>query len=60
MESKKPWQSKTNWMAVIVALVAFIPGVGEYVGKNVEVVGLLLGALFAGLRMISKGKISIE
>lgn len=60
MPVKQPWQSKTVWMALIVAGAAFIPGAGEFVSKNLEMVGVVLGAIFAGLRLISNGKISIE
>lgn len=60
MDAKKPYLSKTLWLTVIVSIAALIPGVGEYVSKNVEVVGLLLGAVFAGLRLVTKGKISIK
>ncbi len=60
MPVKKPWFSKTVWMSLIVAVAAFIPGVGEYVAANVETVGIVLGVVFSALRLISNGKISID
>lgn len=60
MPAKKPWQSKSVWMAVIVAVAAFVPAVQAYMASNPELVGLALGAVFAGLRLISNGKISID
>lgn len=60
MESKKPYLSKTLWMAAIVAVSALIPGVGEFVAKNVEVTGILVGGVFAVLRVMTKGKVSVE
>lgn len=60
MENKKPWQSKTNWAALIVAVSAFIPQVGQWIAANPEMYGMALGGLFAVLRAVSKGKIGIE
>jgi hypothetical protein len=61
MDPKKPYLSKTLWMAAIVAVCALIPGAGEFVSKNIELVGIVVGAIFGGLRLITKGKIgSIE
>lgn len=57
---KKPWQSKSLWVALIVAVAAFIPGVDVFVKANLEMVGLMLGGIFGILRLISNGKISIE
>lgn len=60
MENKKPWQSKTNWMALIVAGAAFIPQVQAFIVGNPEMYGMIVGGVFAVLRAVSKGKISIE
>lgn len=60
MENKKPWQSKTNWAALIVAVSAFIPSVGQWIAANPETYGMALGALFAALRAVTKGKIGVE
>ena len=60
MDVKKPWQSKTNWAALVVAASAFIPSVGEFISKNPEGYALILSGIFGALRLISKGKISIE
>jgi hypothetical protein len=60
MESKKPWQSKTNWVALIVALSAFVPSVGEMIAKNPEAFSMAVGAVFGFLRVITKEKISIK
>lgn len=56
---KKPWQSRTNWAALIVAASAFVPAVHDWVVANPEMYSMLLGGLFAGLRFITKGKIEI-
>lgn len=60
IENKKPWESKTNWVGVVVAIAPFFPGVSEYVASNPDVVVQGLGFLFVALRFISKGKISID
>ena len=60
VEPKKPWQSKTLWMALIVAIVPFFPAAQEFVKANPEMVGLILGGVFGLLRFITKGKIVTE
>lgn len=59
-EAKKPWTSKTLWVALIVAVAAFIPGSKEIVGEGGANVALILSTVFAVLRIVTKGKISIE
>lgn len=56
---KKPWQSKTLWCAALVALAPLYPPFGAIVAANPAMVSAALGALFAGLRAISGGKISL-
>ncbi len=65
MITKKPaWQSKTLWASAIVALVPFIPGVGPvasaWIAVNPELFAAGLGALFAGLRTLTDGSVSIN
>lgn len=59
METKKPWQSRTNWAALIVAVGAFIPAVSVWIAQNPETYSVVLGGLFAVLRVATKGKIEI-
>lgn len=59
-EKKKPVHSKTLWLSLVVAIVPFFPSVQEIVAANPEIVGMALGGLFFFLRIITKGKISIE
>jgi hypothetical protein len=58
--TKKPWQSKTLWIALIAAVIPFFPGAETLVKQYPEVYSVLLGAIFAGLRAISNDKISIS
>jgi hypothetical protein len=60
VESKKPWESKTNWTALLLALSAFVPAVGEWVKANPDTTLQIIGGLFVVLRMLSKGKIEIR
>jgi len=60
MEEKQPWQSKTIWVSVVVALLPLFPAVSHLVSDHPELVSLVLGGLFAALRMISKDKIVIS
>jgi hypothetical protein len=57
---KKPWQSKTNWMALIFAVSAFVPVVQGFMKEHAELYGMIIGVVFSGLRQVSNGKISIE
>ena len=59
VDPKKPYLSKTIWMALIVAASALIPGAGEFVSKNIELVGLVVGGIFTVLRLVTKGKIGM-
>lgn len=57
---KKPWQSKTVWVALITAVAAFIPAFQAEITKNPELVVSTLGLIFMLLRLISKDKIVIS
>lgn len=57
---KKPWLSKTLWTNLLLALVAFIPSVGEWVGNNPQVVLFFFGAVNMVLRLVTKDKVSLE
>jgi hypothetical protein len=59
MESKKPWQSKTLWVNVILALSAFIPGVHEALVAHPEYFTYGLIVINMALRLITKGSIQI-
>jgi hypothetical protein len=60
MDNKKPWQSKTLWIALIMAIVAFFPPVSEWIQANPEIFTMSLMGIFAVLRFISKGGIDIS
>lgn len=60
LETKKPWQSKTLYASLLVALAAFYPPVGDWIKQNPELFSMALGALFAGLRVVTKGRVSIS
>jgi uncharacterized membrane protein YoaK (UPF0700 family) len=57
---KKPWQSKTHWTAVILALIAFIPGVEAWAKENTQIFMAIVSAVFMLLRQITKGKIAFD
>jgi hypothetical protein len=59
MENKKPWLSKTMWISAIVALAPFIPGVGPVIAANPEAVGIVVGMVFAGLRLMTAKGVKI-
>lgn len=57
---KKPWQSKTLWVSLIMSVAAFFPPVQVWVGSHSEAFSLGMGGIFAALRLISGGKIVIS
>lgn len=65
----KPWESKTMWVSlattVLPTLITVLNPVagaalGTWVGANHQLVLAGLGALFAGLRMVSHGKVVVK
>ncbi len=54
---KSPLKSKTIWVSVIVAVAAFFPSVQVAISANPEIVGMVVGGIFAVLRLITKGKV---
>ena len=58
-ESKKPWESKTNWAALIVAAASFFPVAGDWVKENPEFFMRAMGGVFTILRLVTNGKVSV-
>jgi len=56
---KKPWASKTLYMALISAVVAFIPPVQNWIAENPTTYGWIVAGIFAAIRLVTKGKIVI-
>ena len=57
LDDKKPWQSKTLWAGVFVALAPLFPPVGAFVAANPAVAGAVAGAITAALRFITDKKV---
>lgn len=60
VEIKKPWQSKTNWAALLMAALSFFPKVHELVSANPELFMQILSGAIIFLRWLTKGKVSIK
>lgn len=60
LETKKPWQSKTVWMNLIVAVAAFFPTAQEWIASNPEAFAGIITVLNMGLRLASKDKVSLK
>lgn len=56
---KKIWQSKSAWASIIVAFAAFVPSVKAWISANPEAFSSILGALFLGLRIVTKDAIYV-
>jgi len=57
MDSKRPWQSKTNWVALINAALAFWPAAAEWVANNPSVYIAIISGLMFLLRFLTKKEI---
>jgi len=58
---KKSWESKTLWIAAINAVAAlFVPAVQHFITDNPEAYAAGLSVLFAVLRKVTKGSVSIK
>jgi hypothetical protein len=60
MENKKPWLSKTLWVSAIIAVAPFIPVVGLVVTANPQAVSIVVGLIFAALRLSTDTGISAK
>lgn len=59
-QAKKPWQSKTNWIALIIAIAAFFPQVQAAIAANPDMFAMAMSGVFIGLRLITKDKVVIK
>lgn len=57
--TKKPWQSKTVWTNLILAVVAFMPSVGDWFQANPQVIVVLFTVVNLILRAVTKDKIEL-
>lgn len=57
---KKPWESKTLWVAFVTAVVAFFPGAQKIVSEHPDLIVSALAAIFTVLRFVTKDKIVIS
>lgn len=57
---KKPWQSKTNWVALVTAVMSFFPSIGDWVANHPEIFMQAVAGITVVLRWITKGKISVS
>ena len=59
-EGKQLWKSKTLWVNLVMAVAAFIPGVGEWVSTNPEAAGIIVAGVNGVLRLITKDKVVLK
>jgi len=57
-DSKKPWQSKTLWINLGMAIAAFFPQVQDHV--SVETMGTVFSVVNVLLRFVTKTGVSIK
>lgn len=61
MTEKKPWQSKTLWINLAVAVSAlFVPGGTDWISAHPVEITVGFSVLNIVLRLVTKDKISIE
>lgn len=59
-DTTKPWQSKTLWVSLIVALAPLLPPVQAVLIANPTLVTSAVACVFAALRLMSSQKISLK
>lgn len=60
METKKPWLSKSVWTNVVMAGLAFIPSVRDWVASHSDVFVWGFSAINLVLRLVTKEKVSLN
>lgn len=59
-ESKSPLKSKTLWVNLLFAVLAFIPPVQTFLVAQPELVGIIVAGVNVLLRMLTKNKIQLS
>lgn len=59
-KNKKPWESKTLWLAAITAVAPLIPPIGEFVRESPDLFACGLSVLFGALRFVTDSRINIR
>ncbi len=59
MNQKPFYQSKTLWMNLLMAIVAFIPPAKEFITNNPEVVSIGFVVINMVLRLITKDELQL-
>lgn len=54
------WQSKTMWVALLMAIVPAFPPAAALVAANPELTSVLAGLVVAGLRLVSSKKVTVR
>lgn len=58
--AKKPWESKTIIVNLLIAVAPFVPGADEYLKANPELLTTLFAVVNVILRLVTKGKVEIK
>lgn len=58
--TKAPWLSKTLILNLVMAVAAFIPGVGTYIAAHPDIAMSVLAGVNFILRLVTKDKISLQ
>jgi hypothetical protein len=56
----KPWQSKTHWTALVLAILAFIPGVGEWVTEHPQASVFIQSVIMVVLRWLTNSPVTLS
>jgi len=52
-------KSKTFWVSLMVSLSPLVPGFSGWISANPEAFSSVLGAIFAGLRLVTNDKVTL-
>lgn len=60
VQPKSPWESKTLWTNLVLAMIAFVPSVDEIIKGNPQIIVVAFAVINSALRLITKEKISLK
>ncbi len=61
MDAKPAWQSKTLWVGAFTALLPLVfPPAAAWVAANPALFSGIVGAVFGGLRVVTKDRVVIR
>lgn len=59
-QAKKPWQSKTVWLNLILAIAAFFPAAQDHIKENPDIAAMAVALVNVVMRLLVKDKVALK